>query len=791
MIMRSRAIERFLVFSCVILGIAPLALATDVILENAQVKVVFSSNAFYGYVPASILRKPNDGLFTFSPTHLWEVDTWTGAGTPKETWRPGSVTIGSTSASIVQYIGGKRLELRWNDVHAPGPPERTERMDVLLSATLPNTAVGVDLKIDVTLRNAALLSIHSVVSPRLSVNPLHAAGQRANERATLPTKSGAIFDDPVTTMNSPSLAQGRFHPGNFSHQLFTYYDASDLRLLYVQPRDGTPYLKAASFYSDGQTIRFEHRAYGLTPLTGGAGYSSPYVVEMSLIPGDWFDAVKRYRTWAKTQPYTANGIIGSLQNTAFSAAMRSCGLFDHVAVCQGNFCAGGPPGDPNCPAQSWPLVPQALANWTSAFNLEGIAVRAGNWSVPQALQCDGPTPDPGDPAPGVRQASIDSTGFGSVFAPYVMPLTWDTDDPNFPSASPYVLIGEDGFPQQDGGIFPGQALMCTGTTFWKDKFKLVFNEVRTEGAFPGMYLDVWGGFPSPVCYSATHGHSAGDPTVFSAGQVDEAQQLRSLARSQDPNFFLMTENVNELTMRVTELQFGQLLDLEYNAHVHPAPMFQAIYKPYVYTTYFNGYIASLQDDSDCDWVRESNIFYQAMNYIWGNLPHVTEAGVDVYGPLVGSNPSAQHDYPILSFIGMLARSYRQVRKFVAEGEIERLNVVSVGTEFPPACARCQDPCGSVSWVLTDQQPWIFSTLRHSLVDNQWAVILVNWKLESKSITFRIPPQDVGQTGTTVTLVPICIDGVPCPTQVVLTGPNYEATLSVPSRLIQAFRIVVS
>lgn len=354
-----------------------------------------------------------------------------------------------------------------------------------------------------------------------------------------------------------------------AHFQFCYLYGKDKPGLYIETRDSEGYYKEYLFvsYPKQKTLTFtltqvpEQRTVSRT-------FKSAYPVRTSLIDGDWYDAAKRYRTWAVKQRWCSNGPLYANKHVPewcknLDAAVRfntrdNKKLKDNIK---------------NAERLSGIVRSPALGIWYQYNGREDSSDSAGmknKWMCAWNGRSDAVN------FPGTAGAIKNlSSNYGYSFIGYINSRIYDQSlDPNHQESKEMqslVMRDRDGSFQLYGKIaYEG----CRACKAWQDHLIKIIEKDVAELGFRGMYLDSFGR-GQPFCYSDKHGHPVASGNGSVKGQLEFARRLKEKMRVKNPDFILSGEASME--------QFIDVIDVKlhhYNCFIHAVPVWHAVYHDY-------------------------------------------------------------------------------------------------------------------------------------------------------------------------------------------------------------------
>lgn len=465
-------------------------------------------------------------------------------------------------------LSDKVLELCWHDVALAGGGKTDVRATVGLSA---------DNTLNWQLQVAELpgnLSVDKVDFPNLSCAPT--AADMKKMFLTYPQAYGANKPDPFT-FNKPNsgLRYGNVYPGG-AHMQFGYLYGENVPGILFHAADPVGHYKEFLWtaYPENQALVFNLSQF---PARRGISksFKSAYPFYTVIMPGDWYDAAKYYRSWALKQPWCE---IGSLAERKDLPAW----LYDsHIAVRPSTL-----PSFPWSSAKAAALIPLNMKNWRKLVQ----EVDCGGVSIWYNYNCA----DSQDSVlsekkwmsgfngrsenisiPGIREAVAEMAAKKYYNLGYINSRIYDaslqSDHPETRKLVPEVMLDINGGFQKYGKVVYDT---CRASDVWRKHLLDLIRRDSLQNGFAGMYLDSFGR-GQYHCFSTNHDHESGCNITSVQGQRKMAKLIRGEMRKHIPGFIISSEASIE--------QFVDLIDLKLHHHnifTDSVPLWTAVYHDY-------------------------------------------------------------------------------------------------------------------------------------------------------------------------------------------------------------------
>ena len=323
--------------------------------------------------------------------------------------------------------------------------------------------------------------------------------------------------------------------------------------LYVGIHDSEARIKSMHF---GKEHDFKVRApvenAGRAGLAAG---SVRFETTIAAIGNDWWEAARRYRTWALTTKWASKGRI--LDRSDYPRRMAEIPLWFNIH--------GGPDYVSNVLVRAKKVFPDTPS---------GV-----HWHAWQHSLHDVNYPEYFPEQPGTRDCLEYVRSLGQEAMPYAQGRMWSTNLLSFTLARPYAITCADGQPvyERYGKLTCHQSPMCPHTALWDEVLNDFSGRILNEVGASSLFLDQIGAVRGKPCHNPSHGHPLGGGTWY----FDGYQRLlaKTHAAYSAKGAFLTTEGSGEEWMNVID---GYLTVTPRKPD--DVPFLHAVYSGY--TTYF-------------------------------------------------------------------------------------------------------------------------------------------------------------------------------------------------------------
>jgi hypothetical protein len=519
----------------------------------------------------------------------------------------------------------------------------------------------VDLRIEVS-ANILTYSLWQVDFPILLIRP---RGQDGNDTMVLPWMGGGVVRDPAhalvaANLNPEGSPRAPYTGFQAAMQFYAYY-GSDGGMLFLHVLDGQVYPKNFVTEGTGSAIRFlvenipVNNAIPGNDPTSPVTYASPYPCRIALMQGNWYDAAKRYRTWALQQVWASRGPIDKAP--AFSPRLRQmdAGMFRGSPDLQ-NF-------------DDFELYAEDAIRLKRLLGTSFIESLWFFWNTPRGLAAGAPAMRPLSTVNlGIRRAHAE----GLPVAPYIGRVdSWDTGWPGFALNDAFRFVqrlpdGRPFIPTPDDGV-----IFVNVNPTYPEVQEIAAREVVQSVSFvpfDAMYIDVWSGGTTPIDHNRALPRSGGT-NDWPQGRRKLSAALHDRVKQWDgkiyrrPEFAFFSEFPGEYLIDTVEL-------------VNPRVVFTAAGYPYttflpvpLYASVYHDYQAASDLISPAliqsETIEELFIAGLAVAYHFGmTMSFFSNSDV----PLLKDPPESSPHQRFWRFYKTLVEANRSARKYQFLGE---------------------------------------------------------------------------------------------------------------------------
>lgn len=345
--------------------------------------------------------------------------------------------------------------------------------------------------------------------------------------------------------------------------------------LYVAAHDGAACAKRFVVTGDQDVSVRTPAAHAGVP--GAAGVPD-FPVVVAAYAGDWWQAARRYRTWATRQVWASKGPVR--QRADYPRRLEDLGFW--------MILSGDPAG-----------VTRNMAEAARLFPDMPVGV---HWYVWHQIPFDHSYPEYFPAKTGMAEATRAMTESGQTVMPYINARLWDEQIPSFAGAYAAACKQPTGTNYVETyGSGRNLVPMCPATPLWQSKVQEICHRLIAECGVNAIYLDQIGAAAPAACYDASHGHPVGGGGYWTDGYRTLLTPVKREA--QRAGVALTTENTAEPYMDTVDAY------LAWNPrHQEDVPLLPAVYSGY--TTYFT----SPQSPSDS---LDAFCAAQARDFLWG------------------------------------------------------------------------------------------------------------------------------------------------------------------------------
>ena len=529
----------------------------------------------------------------------------------KEAGQPGcpdTVWLSSMPAGSVptQSCEGEKITFTWQGLDLPGEPGV---VDVICTITPMAGRPEAEWRIRVVNRSQAwgLVETHypllgKVIRPGQgdALLPNNTWGHRLHRNST------------VSTTQS--------YPGYKCPMQFMAFNQGDAGLYFAAHDPGArPKRLVVSSEQDASFQVFAENA-----SRPGTGNGDDFAFCLAAYRGDWWQAAKRYRRWAISEPpWTAKGPIANRTDYPRS-------LVD---------------------ATFWQRLDSGAQTDQLGTTMEELHARAGHrpgfalhWYCWHQIPFDNSYPEYFPAHEGFAANVRRLTAQGILVMPYINARLWDVDIPSFTTevrnAAALPESGEPSLETYGSGRY--LTPMCPYTKLWQDKIDEICTRLMDECKVSGIYLDQIGCAGPELCFNPTHGHPLGGGTHWVDGYRTMLARIK--AKAAPRGVFLTHEASAEPYIDNID---GNLICTE--RFQEEVPTLAAVYSGY--TIYFS-VISHPRDE------LAAFCALQARDFLWGAQPGWNSKW------MADEKHRAHFDYEV--YLGDLQKA---AKEFFREGEL--------------------------------------------------------------------------------------------------------------------------
>lgn len=415
----------------------------------------------------------------------------------------------------------------------------------------------------------------------------------------LPEDAGTVYPDPLKTLEIgkshlfvPRLQSRHYPHGNFCMQFFAL--EKNGILAYCGAHDPAALVKAFCLGCDRENKVLTVSPHWHCPDTPGVEVKSfPWV--LALNEGDWFDAAQRYRKFALTAPWTANGAL------------------EHGKK-----------------SPQWlletPMIPLRMHRGVG-HQAEDLIADAEYFGVPQMIHYymsqkasfDSNLPFFFPVVPDFHSELKKLKDAGIKVIPYLNFFSADMNQPDWDYLKDSaVQINEKGDIHAQEWSCNGHVLveMCPSSPCWRRITSLVgMRMLETDVA--GVYFDEIGMSPAYTCCAGNHGHIPGNPEQFCASWNTLIGGMKAeTAEFKDVPVFASEGGGEPLMGNVDTLLVGN------NNSPYTKPLFSAVYHDYVMCYGRYTFAQELDDPAFAGAIESKHAeqFVMGMQFGWSRIP---------------------------------------------------------------------------------------------------------------------------------------------------------------------------
>ncbi|MEP6620125.1 MAG: DUF6259 domain-containing protein [bacterium] len=399
--------------------------------------------------------------------------------------------------------------------------------------------------------------------PRITGIALSGMGQEL----AVPSWMGQRARDPRALLEGPDRKGKRLefvYPGALSLQALALSSATNGGL-YFAADDSLAYRKSFELWDERNGTAGYDMAHVLSNPGENASYAPSYAALVGVIPGDWFSAVERYRTWGIRQYWARESRLSTGVTPAW---MRETGIWEW-----------------NRGKSDVVLQPAAALKKDSGLPVSVF------WHWWHNGPYDTSFPDYLPPREGAAPftAAVKTAHAEGLHAiVYMNQRLWCVNTPSWKreGADKWAVRERTGFVREETyNVFDPKpcATMDIATPFWRNKYAGIADTVIQQYGIDGIYMDQ--AVLSLIDWSPDHGHPVGGGNYWMKGFRLLAQDLRKRNAGR-PNGFA-GEGGGESWL--PDLDAFLTLQVSQERYSDPAagweviPMFQAAYHPFALT----------------------------------------------------------------------------------------------------------------------------------------------------------------------------------------------------------------
>jgi Domain of unknown function (DUF6259)/Concanavalin A-like lectin/glucanases superfamily len=492
-------------------------------------------------------------------------------------------------------VAGGKMQLTWRNVEVPG-----EKMKFDVTATVaPGKKPGEAFWHISASKITGKWRYHTVTFPCLPLAMTNPEPQK--NYLVWPYRWGRKTPDPFLAsrkdLTSEKYSHGTHYPGSMHFQ-FTYLYGESKPGFYMQILDSVGHYKELH-WDTYPAVKTRVQKLAMPPLRRGISdsFNQPYLVLTAVMNGDWYDAARKYRTWAIKQKWCGKGPLGSnkevpqwYKNTVlamkWSTSKPSRTIPNNRANTEWILKEFGRP---------------AMGVWyhyTGNKESKDSSCLTLGWTG-----CAWNARLEAKPFPGVKAAIADMKKQQCYLIGYINSRLFDQSlKPNHADS---IVARKHTMKNRDGSLQLYAKTMfdvCRYDKWWQDRIMKVCIEGVRDLGFSGMYLDSFGR-GQYFCYDASHGHITGDSTMSISGMRKMGKRIKSEMRKYNPGAIISSEASIE--------QFVDIIDaklLHYNIFSEACPIWQVIYHDYE-LTYGRYFFPKPTEDVICGRIRLASNFH--------------------------------------------------------------------------------------------------------------------------------------------------------------------------------------
>lgn len=412
-------------------------------------------------------------------------------------------------------------------------------------------------------------ALREVSFPRLELPAL--GDSDADDVFVFPCAQGKIIEQPLRkgvnfggVLENLSQLMGLYPNQWTTMQFCAWYDrAGGLYYAAEDPNAAAKYLRARTA-EDRSRMTLETVWPAEDLGVPGSDFDHSGACVLRFFDGDWFDAAKMYRSWARENApwWPALGDRGRIDTPDW--------LKENVVWVLGEFS---------------PELPERCIKLQQYLGVP-LAVHLYRW---HQIPFDVAYPHYLPPKAGFAEVVKKLQAAGIKVVPYINGRLWDSGTEEFD-----VVARPGATKRENGDLYielygtPAKNTpMCPASTVWQNTVRdMVLTLVGPKIGVDGVYLDQVAAMSPVLCFDPSHGHPLGGGHWWlSRGYWPMLGNLRQTLREQYPQAVLLTENNADPYLNC----FDAFLNWTYQYNA-PAPLHPAVYGGAIqgYGRYFSG-----------------------------------------------------------------------------------------------------------------------------------------------------------------------------------------------------------
>ena len=415
--------------------------------------------------------------------------------------------------------------------------------------------------------------LSQVTFPRLRFEPI---GDATTDVLTFPWQQGGLLRNPAQTLGIPRRIGDTPHPSTaVAMQWFAYYSPGG-PMAYLRTTDSEGQRKGMEWIAGGTNTLFALTNYPINSGRVGGDPDSPwsfdmlYELRLTVMLGTWYDAARRYRAWALTQPWAQRGPIAT--SSEFSSIVRNA---DITVVRGRTFDQANEDFEPFIEDMlrikaffGTSKIASVWANW----NYERFATRFPDYTIKPTF------------APAVKRLAAE----GVTVTPYTWRSLWSIHSEAYRSLDGRNRAAQDAFgrPVLDVNPYEDETTVTINPTRESSRELAIYHWRRLVEAtgVRALYTDHWSGIPPAI---------DGNPSLPRTGGADWQRSKRQLGLMfkhhfkkwngnayEDPDFLFASEFVDESVIDMIEIASNYQLKGELYDSFVPAPLYAVVYHDY-------------------------------------------------------------------------------------------------------------------------------------------------------------------------------------------------------------------